>query len=534
MVCCYLPLIIWKGEYASMKVAIYCRLSEEDRYKKQETDDSESIQNQKSILISYALKKDWEIYNIYSDDDYTGSDRSRPQFKQILEDAKLHKFDIILCKSQSRFTRELELVEKYIHGLFPLWNIRFVSIVDNADTENKGNKKARQINGLINEWFLEDLSENIKSVLDDKRENGKHIGSFALYGYIKDPDQKGHLLIDEDAAEIVREVFTLFSKGMGKTNIARTLNDRGIPNPTEYKRLQGLRYSQATTRQSTLWSYSAIASMLKNEIYIGNMVQARYGSISYKIKKNRPRPQEEWIIVNNTHEPIIDKELWDAVQKLIGQRAKPFITGEIGLFSRKAKCLCCGYCMRSTKTKDRYYLKCSQRTFSKEACEGSFISVKKLEQTVIAEINKMSAIYLDKNELERKLNLDQGLTNKMNKMKKELHNYTKKIQEYEKGISELYMDKVKGIISGDEYTILSKNFLKEKEKFVLLKTQAEKEILHLETKIQSQDEKKEIIEKYTNLKSLNREIVEKLIECIYIGAKDPDTGEVPVEIHWNF
>ena len=174
-----------------MKVAIYCRLSEEDKDKRHVTDDSESIQNQKSMLIQYATEQGWEIYGIYSDDDYTGADRSRPEFNRLLEDAKHKKFDIVLCKTQSRFTRELELVEKYIHGYFPIWGIRFVSIVDNADTENKGNKKSRQINGLVNEWYLEDMSENIKSVLTDKRKNGYHIGAFALYGYQKEPKKKG-------------------------------------------------------------------------------------------------------------------------------------------------------------------------------------------------------------------------------------------------------------------------------------------------------------------------------------------------------
>lgn len=238
-----------------MKAAIYCRLSEEDRNKQFETDDSNSIQNQKAMLLQYAMEQGWEVYNLYSDDDYTGSDRRRPEFNRLLEDAKAHRFDIVLCKTQSRFTRELELVEKYIHGLFPIWGIRFVNIVDNADTANKGNKKSRQINGLVNEWYLEDMSENIRSVLTNRRQNGFHIGAFALYGYKKDPYQKGHLLIDEEAAAVVREVFTLFSQGYGKTAIARMLNDRGIPNPTEYKRLHGLRYQQPKRKNSTLWKY---------------------------------------------------------------------------------------------------------------------------------------------------------------------------------------------------------------------------------------------------------------------------------------
>lgn len=166
-----------------MKAAIYCRLSEEDRNKQFETDDSNSIQNQKTMLVQYTVEQGWELYDIYSDDDYTGSDRKRPEFNRLLADAEKRKFDIILCKTQSRFTRELELVEKYIHGLFPICVIRFISIVDNADTANKGNKKSRQINGLVNEWYLEDMSDNIRSVLTNRRVNGFHIGAFALYGY---------------------------------------------------------------------------------------------------------------------------------------------------------------------------------------------------------------------------------------------------------------------------------------------------------------------------------------------------------------
>ena len=223
-----------------MNVAIYCRLSEEDRDKLSEHDDSASIQNQKAMLIKYASHNGWTIHDIYSDDDYAGTDRNRPEFNRLILDAQARKFNIVLCKSQSRFTRELELVEKYINGLFPRLGIRFVSLVDSADTENKGNKKARQINGLVNEWFLEELSDNIRSVLTSRREQGYHIGSFAPYGYKKDPDRKGHLIIDPDAAAVVQEIYSLFLAGTGKQGICRTLNERGVPNPTEYKRLHGM------------------------------------------------------------------------------------------------------------------------------------------------------------------------------------------------------------------------------------------------------------------------------------------------------
>lgn len=517
-----------------MKVAIYCRLSEEDKNKQSETDDSGSIQNQKSMLLQYAMEQGWELYNIYSDDDYAGADRRRPEFNRLLNDAKQHKFDIILCKTQSRFTRELELVEKYIHGLFPIWGIRFISIVDNADTANRGNKKSRQINGLVNEWYLEDMSENIRSVLTNRRVNGFHIGAFALYGYKKDPDQKGHLIIDEEAAAIVREVFTLFSQGYGKTAIARMLNDRSIPNPTEYKRLHGLRYQQPKTKNSSLWKYFAISNMLTNEMYIGNMVQGKYGSVSYKTKQNKPRPKSEWYIVEGTHEPIIDRELWDRAQSLISQKAKPFSTGTIGLFANKARCANCGYTMRSSKNHNRHYLKCPSRHVSKDACIGSFISVDKLEQLVTCELNHLAAEYLDKDELEQNIAFCDNWQEQKARLLSDMAVYEKKIAEYSKGIRELYMDKVKGLLSESDYVEMSRDFTTERDRLKRVVAECEKQLSEIEEKIAAGDNRRELTSQYTNLEHLTREVVEILIDYVSVGKRIPGTKDVPIEIHWNF
>lgn len=486
------------------------------------------------MLIQYATEKKWDIYGIYSDDDYTGADRSRPEFNRLINDAKERKFDIILCKTQSRFTRELELVEKYIHGLFPIWGIRFVSIVDNADTANKGNKKSRQINGLVNEWYLEDMSENIKSVLTNKRKNGYHIGAFALYGYKKDPDKKGHLIIDDEAAAVVREVFTLFSQGYGKTAIARMLNDRGVPNPTEYKRLHGLRYKEPTRKNSTLWKYFSISDMLINEIYIGNMVQGKYGSVSYKTKQNKPRPKEQWFIVEGTHEPIIDKELWNKVQNLIKQKSKPFGTGKIGLFSKKARCVNCGYNMMSSKNRGKHYLKCPCRHIAKGACTGSFISVEKLERSVLDELNRLSDEYLDKDELERSIEFKNPDEEVRRNILSDITVYQKKISEYSNGIQNLYLDKVKGIISEKDYIEMSKSFTVEKERLEAIVEENKQRLAQINDTIARSENRKEIISKYINLDHLNREIVETLIDFIYIGKRIKGTRDVPIEIHWNF
>ncbi len=521
-----------------MKVAIYCRLSEEDRNKLHETDDSGSIQNQKAMLLSYAMEQGWELYNIYSDDDYTGADRRRPEFNRLLKDAEARKFDIILCKTQSRFTRELELVEKYIHGLFPIWGIRFISIVDNADTANKGNKKSRQINGLVNEWYLEDMSENIRSVLTNRRINGFHIGSFAPYGYLKDPELKGHLIIDEEAAAVVREVFTLFSQGHGKTSIARMLNDRGIPNPTEYKRLKGLRYQQPKRKNSTLWKYFAISDMLKSEVYIGNLIQGKTGSVSYKTKQCKPRPKSEWYIVEGTHEPIIDRALWDRVQAMIEERAKPFTVGTIGLFAKKVRCANCGYIMCSSKTSpdrgSRHFLQCSNRHVAKDACIGSFISVDRLERMVIAELNRLSEEYLDKDELERNLEFCGNLQAQKERIQGDIATYQKKVDEYAKGIRDLYMDKVKGLLTDSDFATLSQDFSTQRDRLERVIMDGEKQLAELEEKMTAGDNRREIIEQYAHLDHLTREMVETLIDYITVDKRIPGTRNVPIEIHWKF
>lgn len=516
------------------KVAIYCRLSEEDRNKLNPDDDSNSIQNQKTMLIQYAMSQGWDIYHIYSDDDYAGADRRRPEFSKLLRDAEARKFDIVLCKTQSRFTRELEMVEKYIHGLFPLWGIRFVSIVDNADTANSGNKKSRQINGLVNEWYIEDMSENIKAVLTSKRINGQHIGAFALYGYQKDPDQKGHLIIDEEAAAVVREVFTLFSQGYGKTAIARILNDRGIPNPTEYKRLHGLRYKAPKDKNSTLWRYFAISDMLANEIYIGNMVQGKYGSVSYKTKENKPRPKELWYIVEGTHEPIIDQELWDKVQIMLKDRAKPCYTGEIGLFARKVRCANCGYTMRSSKNRGRHYLKCSNRHVSEDSCDGAFIPVETLERIVIAELNRLSAEYLDMDELERNVIFRNDMESQRDRVQEDIALYEKRIAELSKAVRDVYMDKVKGIITESDFIEFSQEFTADRARYEHMLANCQLQLDALNERIAAGDNRKEIIAQYVNAEHLTREMVDELIDYIEVGRRIPKTSIYPVTIHWNF
>ncbi len=518
-----------------MKVGIYCRLSEEDRNKHSKEDDSMSIQNQKAMLIQYAFEQDWDIYDIYNDDDYTGADRKRPQFNRILKDAEKKNIDIILCKTQSRFTREIEYVEKYLHGLFPLWGIRFVSIVDNADTDNKENRKQRQMYALFNEWYISDMSDNVKSALTTRRKNGFHIGAFSLYGYSKNPEKKGQLIIDPEAASVVRNVFNLYADGYGKTSIARILNAEGIPNPTEYKRLHGIKHSASQNANSLLWKYYAISDMLHNEMYIGNMVQGKYGSISYKSKMNRPKPKSEWIRFENTHEPIIDVKLWEIVQRKLEANYKPLTTnGMVGLFAKKVRCMNCGYILQSSKTKDRYYLKCTTNHANKDACSGAFISIKLLESTVVTELNSLISRFLDMDYLDQKLSIQDQYESKKAQLRKKLSNMEKKREEYLKGLKSLYLDKIRGIITEEVFVELSQDFEASRSDLDKLIAEKRESLVSLESDQSNVTSKRQKIETYAHISALTRDMVEELIDYISVGKKNSTTGERQIEINWDF
>ena len=274
--------------------------------------------------------------------------------------------------------------------------------------------------------------------------------------------------------------------------------------------------------------------MLVNEIYIGNMVQGKYGSISYKTKLNKPRPKEDWYRVTGTHEAIIDRDLWDRVQSMVADRAKPFDAGNIGLFARKVRCANCGYTMRSSKNHGRHYLQCSNRHVAKDACVGSFISVDRLEQIVIRELNALSQTYLDQEELERNVRFDQDLERQKAGWQETKSKLRKQLEDNRSYLRTLYMDKVKGIVSEEDYISMADGFAKDRERMEAQIKEADRHLEELEARMLAGDQRQELIRQYTHVEHLTREMVEILIDYISVGKRIPGTREVPVEIHWNF
>ena len=218
------------------RAVLYLRLSKEDSEKLNKGDESASIKNQRLLLTDYALEKDFKIVNVYSDDDESGLFDNRPGFEKMIRDAKTGEFDVIIAKTQSRFSRNMEHIEKYLHHDLPNLGIRFIGVADGTDTANEANKKARQINGLVNEWYCEDLSKNVRSAFKAKMRDGQFLGSSCPYGYKKDPKNHNHLIIDEYAAEVVREIYRLYLQGHGKAKIGSILSSAGIMIPTLYKK----------------------------------------------------------------------------------------------------------------------------------------------------------------------------------------------------------------------------------------------------------------------------------------------------------
>ncbi len=293
------------------KAAIYLRLSKED-VEKGTSENSHSIENQKNILEEYAGKHQIQIYDYYMDDDYSGLYIERPAFTRMLADAAKHKFTVVLAKSQSRLSRNMEHTEYLLHQLFPELGIHFIGVVDGVDSAQKSGKKARQINALVNEWYSEDLSENIRAVYQRKMHKGEYLGAYAPYGYQKSKEDSHKLEIVEEEAKWVRMMYVMYAKGCSIHEIQTQLIRNHSITPS----------TRTSAEPSFQWSTSTIKKILSNEVYTGAVVQGKSKRRSFKEKKVISCPKEDWIIIDHMHPCIINKELFEQVRNLRQSRCK--------------------------------------------------------------------------------------------------------------------------------------------------------------------------------------------------------------------
>lgn len=523
------------------KVAIYCRLSDEDKGKDSAFKESESIQNQKNILTAYTLEKGWDIYKIYCDDDYSGTDEDRPEYNHLLQDAKDSRFDIVLCKTQSRFTRDMEHLEKYIHAKFSEWNIRFVSIVDNVDTDIKGNKKARQINGLINEWYLEDLSENVKAVLLSKKKDGKFVGAFAPYGYLKDPLDKNHLVVDPVASLIVKKIFDLYIDGISLRKIAKILNEGMVPSPVKYKQeVLGLDYRIDATSLAGKgkWTDSSISIILRNEMYIGNMVQNKSARISYKNHKVKRLNKEKWIIVKDTHEAIVSSDIFENVSELARRKNRPTQNGNVALYAGKLRCGSCYSSMVKQKSRKRDYYRCGYTQRNPVGCKGNFISEKLIDEQVLMELRKLIVKYTSESRIAKLI--EEEKVDHVTQIKMLINKREAEIRNIDKVCMDMYVDKSNGVISEKQFIQMNVHFEGKQRELQKEVERLRDKIAELETTseeykptLERKRLKEEIIKKYLNFGEMTRDMVVELIDYIVVSDTD-QRGFKKIEIHWKF
>lgn len=505
------------------------------------TGESLSVENQKMILTKYVKEQDWNTYNIYVDDGYTGTDFNRPAVQQLLEDAKTGKINLIIVKDLSRFGRNYIQIGQYIDYIFPSYNIRFIALNDNVDTANKDTSAMDMmpIVNLFNEWHSASTSKKIKSVFEANAKAGRYKTSFAAYGYTKADDSNHTPVIDPEAAEVVRRIFTLRSQGLSARHIADVLNSENIMIPSDYIYAKIGKPNPKFTRH--LWCQSTIRSILNNQIYIGNLAQQKTTTISHKNHKSIKKDMSDWVIVENSHESIIDKELWDKCQEIEasvsrGKRTKQGVTKPL---SGLMYCVDCGYKMKlagksviknGEKIRRDFYNCTSYAAFGKCGCTSHYILLKEIESAVLTDIRSMARLAVDEENAryrfmskKEQINFRQSSDEQRILQKNKL-----RLEELEKLIPSIYEDKVLGKISESVC-------IKLLEKYESEQKELSEKVESLEAKLNSVKQNENDIEefikrlkKYTDVQELTREMCLELIEYITV---DEYAADRPRDIH---
>ena len=510
---------------------LYFRLSQED----ERAGESVSIENQRAILRKYAEERGFSIYGEYIDDGISGTTFNRPQVQRLLDDAKTGVINTIIVKDLSRFGRNYIEVGQYIDYVFPAFGIRFIAIQDNVDTENRdsGAMEMMPIMNVFNEWHAANTSKKIRAVLKANAREGKYHARKAPYGYTKGNDEKKTPILDEEAAVTVKRIFELRASGLSPHKIADILNSEGILNPSRYSMEK---YKIVGRKENVgLWSFISINSILRNPTYLGNMAQQRWSSISYKNHKRYIKAESEWIVVHNTHEPIITQELWNKVREVEksvaqGRKTKRGYTHPLSGF---LYCADCGGKMKmnSVNRDGNIYLSfnCGNHArLGKSYCFSHFIQATSIEAIVLESIKEMAKnIILDENAIRKEfIRHNAELAEKeVQNAKKNLQIKQKRSEELSRLILSVYEDKVRGKIPEDICIGFIEKYSAEQK---TLKEEIETLKEHLsetETTQQNTDDFIRNVKKYLNAPELTREMCYEIIDRVVVGGLPKITGE---------
>ena len=515
-------------------VGIYCRLSNDD----ERDGESVSIENQKLLLQSYVRQMGWNEVDVYIDDGYTGTNFNRPGVQRLIEDAKAKRINLILVKDLSRFGRNYIEIGQYTDYLFPSIGCRFVALNNGVDTEsNNGSTDVMCFLNLFNEFYSRDTSKKVKAVKRACAENGKFMGTYPAYGYKRDNEDKHHLVIDEDTAPIVRRIFSMRATGMGFTGIAAQLNEEGIPSP-------GMLYYQRRgkadpRRVNHKWAGETVKHLIRNEVYIGNMVQGKTGTVSYKNKKLISKPEDEWIRVEGTHEPIISLDVWDTVQGIDQKRVRKNAAsdGIRSVFTGLVYCAECGFKMRNHTEKFTYkdgspgryssFICGNYARSGKSACTIHTIYENVLEQIVLEDIREKARFAAHDPEMlaQHFLRLnDKEAQSHRTSCEQELKAVKTRLDELERLMQSLYEDKYSGTVPQSVFQTLIRKYETERAKKAAALPELELKLkAHMENR-QDAGRWTEIIRQYTEITKLDESMLFALVDRIEVGEAQKVRG----------
>ena len=526
--------------------ALYLRLSRDDELQ----GESGSISTQRQMLTQYCREQGLRIYDEYVDDGYSGTNFERPGFQRMLDDIEDGKINCVIVKDLSRLGRNYVMTGQYTDIYFPSHNVRFIAIADGVDS-NKGESEIAPFLNILNEMHARQTSKKVKAALHTKFVNGAHYGAYAPLGYIKDPEQKGHLLPDAEYGWIVTKMFELAAHGNGGARIRGILEDDKVPTPSwinfqRYGTFAHIFKDQPESKRYQ-WTTAQVKKILSDEVYIGHSIHNRQSHISFKNKKKIRKPKEEWFKVENTHESIISKELWDQAQAHINSRKRPQKNGETQIFAGLLKCADCGWGLRYLRTKPadcvnekRIFTCTTYSEYGKEHCTIHYIKY----DTLYAAVLKRLQYWIGQAQMNEDKLLDRLLKTgdrqrqaEIARARKELAKAEKRLSELDDLFAKLYEDRAKNTVSERNYAMLSGRYQDEQ---IQLEAGVKKLKETLNQTVASKENAERwisIIRKYTQITELTAPLLNELIDKIVVheATKDENGKRVQdIDIYYRF
>ena len=537
--------MVWEGkEAASMETqaAIYCRLSQDDG----SLGESGSIQTQKAILTQYCQEHHMEIVDCYCDDGWSGTNFDRPAFQRMIGDIEAGRVNTVIVKDLSRFGREYAQMGLYIEHYFEEKGVRFLSLAENIDSSQGLNNLVLPFTNVINSLYARQASEKTKAAHRARAKNGMFLGSRAPYGYQKDPNDRHHLIVDPEAAEVVKEIFRMFADGIGYVRMTKILRERNILNPQAYFNQNNPDYYKHSDywRKPFDWHATSVRAILNNPVYLGKLTFGKTKTKGFFDKRRVPAEESDWIVVEHTHEPLVSQELWDTVHQMMKARRRENSSGHVQPFAGLVKCAGCGSSLNASydKKKGKYTgFSCwVYKNYGKQRCTSHAIGWQTLNRLVLedircnAQVAKLAAARYVGVLLRAKLEKEKGETVRA---ERELKKAEKRIGELDKILAKLYEDQALGKISEARYQAMAPGYEAEQASLQERVSRLREQLAHTQEVQDNVEQFVPLIQKYTDIQELTPHILNELIEKIVVHEKkveEDGSKSQMVEIHYKF